>query len=141
MNDESGAICWHAPEAIAEILIGAPSLATEFGTILMSYLDEEPFEAGVRWAVSRLAEENPPEKLSDELQLIAHAVRKSLSSEDPRIRGNAIMALKSLKDKPSQETLEKLIGDTATIGIYDASSGELQTLQIGELAKRALEAL
>jgi len=141
MNDESAAICWRAPEAIAEILIGVPSLATEFGTILMSFLDEEPFEAGVRWAISRLVKENPSEKLSSELPLMAFAVRKSLSSPDPRIRGNALLALESLKDKPSQGALDKLTGDTAPINVYDTSSGEIQTVSVGELAKRALTVL
>lgn len=34
MNDESGALGWHAPEVIGEILVNVPSLIEEIGVLL-----------------------------------------------------------------------------------------------------------
>jgi len=58
MNDESGGICWNAPQAIGEILYNVPDLIPEYGPILTSYFDEEPFEVGSRWGVARAALKN-----------------------------------------------------------------------------------
>jgi hypothetical protein len=56
MNDESGGLCWHAPEAIAEVLHNCRGLLREYDNIFLSYAFEEPFEVGVRVGIARLAD-------------------------------------------------------------------------------------
>ena len=46
MNDESGGLARLAPEMIGEILVNVPSLIDEYGPLLFSFLQEEPFERG-----------------------------------------------------------------------------------------------
>ncbi|MBD3233724.1 MAG: hypothetical protein GF315_08365, partial [candidate division Zixibacteria bacterium] len=50
MNDESGALSWHGPEMIAEILYNVPGLMGQYAKLLPHYLKEEPFERGTHWA-------------------------------------------------------------------------------------------
>ena len=48
MNDESGGLLWHGPQVLAAVLANVPALREEFGAILGSFLEEEPFRAGTR---------------------------------------------------------------------------------------------
>ena len=59
MNDESGGLCWNGPEAIAEIVFNVPSLIEEYGKILISFLAEEPFQAGTRRGIARIGQMEP----------------------------------------------------------------------------------
>lgn len=141
MNDESGALCWHAPEAIAETLVGAPSLANEFGVLLLSYLDEEPFEAGVRWAITRLAKIESSLSLRKELAGMPAKLVDSLRNKDPRIRGNAVLALAALRDNSVREFLVGVREDASELTVYDLETGTLRRQTIGILAKEALAAI
>jgi len=93
MNDESGGICWKGPEAVGEIIFNNPVLVEEYGSILLSYLNEEPFEAGTRNAVSRVAR-IAPEIFAAGVPVIID----SLKSENPSIRGFSVKALTALED-------------------------------------------
>lgn len=60
VNDESGGICWRAPELIGEILFDCPQL-NQFHPLLISLLDLEKedaarFQAGTLWAIGRVAQ-------------------------------------------------------------------------------------
>jgi len=91
MNDESGSLIPRAPEAVAEILLREPRLIPEFGPILGSYLDESPFEAGVRRALARLAPLSPPT-----FRHLVEPLRASLASPDPEIRQGSAALLRAL---------------------------------------------
>lgn len=126
MNDESGGIAWHAPEAIGEILFNVPALAADFLANLASFGEMYPFQPGVHWALSRLAESRP-ELLKDEVpQLI-----RSLRSEDVRVRGHAARALALLG---AREPLDDLRDDPGRLFFYDMGRGELRETTVGELA-------
>ena len=68
MNDESGGLGWYAPEVFGEILVNIPELVDEYGSLIPPYLHEEPFEAGSRFAIYRIAlsppVSSPPTRLS-----------------------------------------------------------------------------
>jgi len=60
VNDESGGICWRAPELIGEILYHCPQF-DQFFPMLISLLDLEEedaprFRAGTLWAIGRVAQ-------------------------------------------------------------------------------------
>ena len=60
VNDESGGICWRAPELIGEILYNCPNF-NQFFPMLISILDLEKedaprFQAGTLWAIGRVAQ-------------------------------------------------------------------------------------
>jgi AraC family transcriptional regulator of adaptative response/methylated-DNA-[protein]-cysteine methyltransferase len=61
VNDESGGICWRAPELIGEILFNCPHQFSQFHPMLISLLDlehkdAERFRAGTLWAIGRVAQ-------------------------------------------------------------------------------------
>jgi methylated-DNA-[protein]-cysteine S-methyltransferase len=60
VNDESGGICWRAPELIGEILYNCPQFG-QFFPMLVSLLDLEKedaprFRTGTLWAIGRVAQ-------------------------------------------------------------------------------------
>ena len=60
VNDESGGICWRAPELIGEILFHCPNFE-QFFPMLISLLDLEKedtprFRVGTLWAIGRVAQ-------------------------------------------------------------------------------------
>ncbi|MBN2226176.1 MAG: hypothetical protein JW763_02310 [candidate division Zixibacteria bacterium] len=135
MNDESGGLCWHAPEAIGEILIHAPRFIDEFAFILLSFMHEEPFEAGVRWAVMRLAkhrDKNP--QLEQMLSGRRDDLLRSLTAEQPAMRAYALMALQVMGEKIPSELREKLKNDTAVVEHYVYETGQLRNVRIADLA-------
>jgi HEAT repeat protein len=136
MNDESGGLGWHAPEAIGEILVNAPSLIPEYGVLLTASLRIPPFEVGSHVAVYRVAcvDPSPFAESVDELA-------RSLSSADPAVRGFAALALGALVAVDRREPLEALQADDEPITMYDFDTGELRGTSVAEMADRALAML
>jgi len=134
MNDESGGLCWHAPEAIGEIIIHAPRFIDEFASLLLSFMHEEPFEAGVRWAMVRLAEQRDQyPQLGEMLDGCRGDLLQSLNNENPQIRGYALLALQALGENISSESLVALQDDHTPIDLYDYNTGEVKTSTIAQL--------
>lgn len=57
MNEESGSVCWGAPEAAGEILRHRPELCGDFVPLLVSLLPDPALRRGVLWALARLGRE------------------------------------------------------------------------------------
>jgi hypothetical protein len=129
MNDESGGLCWHAPEAIAEILNRAPRLMPEFGEILLSFLNEEPFEVGVRLGVARLAS-----SYSEQKERIRAVLELSLKHSDGRISLASMFALKALA-----LPFESPGNDTEPLTAYDFVKGEVLDLTTAQIKELSLE--
>jgi len=136
MNDESGGICWNAPEAIAEILYNVPSLIEEYGLQLPSFFVEEPFERGSRWAVVRLAARE-----QSVFTATAPALVVSLEDTDGVVRGLSLLGLRALKNRSGRERAAELTGDHYPMKIYDFDSGNLVGTTVGELARTYLASL
>jgi len=133
MNDESGNICWNAPEAIGEILRNNPLFIPKFAKMLVSFLNEEPFQSGVRLAISRAAEINPvPFKSSIEI------LEASLDDSDAAIRGLSLIALRTLSRHP-REKLRQLAEDRNAFFVYNFSTGKIESLTVGGIAKDILK--
>ncbi|MFH1033136.1 MAG: HEAT repeat domain-containing protein [Pseudomonadota bacterium] len=143
LNEESGAILWAAPQAMGEILHQAPALASEFGRILCSYLDEganflehPPLQAGVAWAMGRLALAAPevvgPAGGAD---LLPPLLPSPLASA----RGCAAWALGIVApagDSRALTALASLSHDQAELLLL--LEGRLSKASVGQLARQSL---
>lgn len=116
MNDESGGVAWHAPEAIGEILFRIPSLASEYGRLLFQFLRLPPFEAGAHFALARIAAKCP-----ELIRECEQALRRSLEDINPAVRAWARIALR-----------EEPVPDDAELRLYDFSSGELRRTTVSD---------
>jgi HEAT repeat protein len=125
MNDESGNVAWHAPEAIAEILFFVPALRPAFVPNLLAHLEEDLFRAGVLWGAARLALVCP-ELIAAE----AEGLSRVLSDEDPARRGLAALALARCGQR---ESLAPLLADAGELALFDETRGELQTVTVAAL--------
>jgi len=139
LNEESGGIGWGLPEAMGEILARNENLAREFSPLLVSYLQPdgnflefEPLQRGVLWAIARLAESHPQilQFLEADSYLLAF-----LSSPDAPARGYAILALGKIGKKESLLGLEAYLQDETEIPLYE--NQEFRRVRISQLAWEA----
>jgi hypothetical protein len=134
MNDESGGLGWHAPEAIGEILVNVPELIGEFAPLLPHYLAEEPFEAGTHRAIHRIAEIRPQvftPYLAD--------LRRSLGDPDPAIRALGASVVLVVDPGGGRAAVEKLRHDGRRFTMYDYQTGQLQQSTVGEIIEAAID--
>lgn len=129
MNDESGGLCRHAPEAIGEILFNVPDLIDEFGLILASFVDEEPFEVGVRLAVARVAPVNHKPFMA-----IVDKLSKTMASDIIAMKASSLIAMKKLNAYPEKNALKELDNCEEIFEIYDFNDGLIKTVRINDLA-------
>lgn len=134
MNDESGGIAWHGPEAIAEVLNSVPELLEEYGRIVASFIDEPPFGPGVHRAISRLAHQAP-----GQFEHVADRLLRSPGSIDPAERAHGLLALSTLVPERAVEAAEALSDDEAEVIDYDRDRGELDHRTVAEIARAVLE--
>jgi hypothetical protein len=130
MNDESGGAGWHSPEAMAAIVVNVPSLLDVFGVLLGSYLSNDGLNRGAHWAVAAVAKVRP--------NLFADKVDEltaSLESDDPFIRGYAVIALSLLAGNSLAERTENMRDDAGELDLYTRDTGELRTTTVGALVR------
>jgi HEAT repeat protein len=127
MNDESGGLLWQGPQVLAAVLANVPALLGEFGAVLESFLEEEPFRAGTRWALWRLA---PSRTLSASE---ARKLEASLAERDPAIRGHAALALCASRG----EALPALSGDLEQFDVFEPRAGGLRRMTVSQAARAA----
>jgi len=121
LNDESGGIGWGSPEAMGEILSKSPELATEFKSILFSYLDprgnfieHEALQRGVLWGIGTYLKAMPQDLDKTTEALIG----LHLLSSDPVKRGYAVRALTSAGSFMGRILPEALRTDPEEIDIF-----------------------
>jgi len=127
IRDESGGIGWSVPETLGEIVRNNPELCADIAPVIASFHEELMLEAGVMRALSRIG------RLNDETAGYAMPIiRNALSSENPDVRGSAVMAFAAMSDDKWDERLAPLLDDDTVIDVYD--NGELIQKRIGDLA-------
>jgi hypothetical protein len=125
MNDESGGLGWHAPEAIGEVVFNIPKLAVEYGIILTSFLKEEPFERGSHFSLVRIGILQPAAILA-----CAPVLTASLKEKDPAIRAFACHALRIAGSEIPSDALRALAQDAEAFHVYDFKKGNLQAVTV-----------
>lgn len=139
LNDESGGIGWGATEAMAEAMVRDGKIAEEYASILVSYLNEEgnflehePLQRGLLWAVSRVAGERP-----ELFGAAADHLAKYLEADDPAVRGLAARAVGVLRVESMAPRLWPLLKDEAEFAYYD--NDEILKVKVSAVAEEALE--
>jgi hypothetical protein len=133
LNDESGSIGWHAAETIGTILLNTHPRFTEFIPLLISLLDMDEgdaqrFQAGILWAISRVASADPK---------LIHPARERvltlLGDPSPEIRAEAINCLVRMGCEVEAESRQNLLRDEAVARIY--RNRRLVDVRISQLAQ------
>ncbi|MBM4325996.1 MAG: HEAT repeat domain-containing protein [Deltaproteobacteria bacterium] len=141
LNDESGGIGWGAAEAMGEIMARDDVMASEYASILISYLDEkgnfleyEVLQRGALWAIARLARERP-----GLLRNAAGHIPKYLDSRDPAVKGLAALASGLLGVEEARSKLQRMLHDRSSVLVYQ--EGKVIDRSVGDLVREALDRL
>ncbi len=138
ITEESGGICWYAPQGMAEVVRRLPDRFGEFAPIVMNLLVEMAeedlghFRPSVLWAIGRLGP-----VAADHLDDILTEVVAALDHPDPQVRGLAAWALGEtgrgdiLKERPD------LLDDDAPFPLFE--DGTLTETSPAAVARRALD--
>lgn len=129
MNDESGGVLWAGPELIGAVLANVPAARAEFLDVLASFLEEEPFRAGTRWALWRVALAAP-----GDVAFAASALASSLADPDPAVRGHAALALAATSGPSAAAAVA---GDPAPLEVFDPRDGSVRATTVGAAASAA----
>lgn len=137
ITEESGAICWRAPEAMAEIVRHRPGLFGEYVPIVMHLLlemaeeDLAHFRPGVLWAIGSLGT-----LAAAHLDEVLPAIVAALDDSDAQARGMAILALERVGRGDLLAGREALLDDDGAVELYEG--GTPRRSSVGELTRRAL---
>jgi hypothetical protein len=139
INDESGGICWRAPEAMAEVLRRLPTLYADYIPLVTSLLvnleeeDLERFRTGILRAIGRLGA-----RARDDFQDVAPAVVSALTNPDPQVRGMAAWCLQEVGRADLLAGCPGLIVDHEPIDLYE--DGMITRTTVSQLVQRTLSA-
>jgi|APSaa5957512622_1039677.scaffolds.fasta_scaffold04459_6 hypothetical protein len=137
LNEESGGICWRAPEAIAEITHHRPALFANYVPIVIHLLlemaeeDLGHFRAGILWAIGRLGE-----NADDYVPEVLPAITAALNHADSQVRGMAVWCLTRLGRTELLADHSDLLGDDGPVDLYE--DGVLTRTSVGWLSRCAL---
>jgi hypothetical protein len=136
LNDESGGIGWGSPESMGEAMALNLSLADQYASILLSYLnpdgnylEHEDLQPGVLWGVGRLAHARPGHA-RDALPFL----KPYLVSDKSVIRGMAVWIAGALPLDRTISFLKPLKNDTACFRLYQ--DGALEEVRICDLVAK-----
>ncbi|MGD8866062.1 MAG: HEAT repeat domain-containing protein [Gemmatimonadales bacterium] len=137
ISEESGAICWHAPEAMAEIVRNRPRLFADYIPIVvflilsMAKEDLDHFKTGTLWAIGRLGS-----FAADHFDEVRGAVTDALDDPDPQVRGTAVWCLGRLGQTAILAERSYLLSDEAPVSLYENLT--IQQTSVSELVRRML---
>jgi hypothetical protein len=137
ISDESGGICWHAPEAMAEIIRRRPAMFPDHIAIvvyLLRVMEEEDlvrFRAGILWAIGRLGD-----IAAGDADAVLPSITACLDDPDPQVRGTAVWCLAQFGRTESLRGRSNLLSDEGTLTLY--LDGHLVRRSVAELVRQAL---
>ena len=143
LNEESGAVGWGLPEAMAEIMYNSEVLGREYLNILISYasdgpnfLEFAPLLHGAVWGLGRMAQKMPEELKRRGADAVLACF---LDSADAALRGLAAWGLVFLAAPGAEGKLIALTDDRSEISLWD--DHQLNGRMVGDLARDALRRL
>jgi hypothetical protein len=119
LSEESGGICWRAPEAMAEIVRGRPALFADWVPIVAHLVletaeeDLSHFRPGMLWAIGRLGH------LAAREADVAGAVIAALDQPDPQVRGTAVWCLARLGRTAALAGRHDLRSDDGPVDLFE----------------------
>jgi len=136
ISEESGGVCWRAPEAIAEIVHHKPKLFKRYARIVVFLLHEMAeedlvhFRQGILWAIGRLGA-----AAADHVEPVLPTILAALDDPDPQVRGMAAWCLGELGEAKRLASRPELLTDGGKVDLYE--DGLLSQTTVGELTRRA----
>jgi HEAT repeat protein len=130
MNDESGGVLWFGPQVVGAVLANVPALCGELLGVLASFVEEDPFRAGTRWALWRVALASPAAVAG----AAAGALASSLHDPDAAVRGHAALALAAAAGPAATGILQE---DLAELVVFDPRTGTLRHATVRQAATGA----
>jgi len=136
LSEESGGVCWHAPEAMAEIVQRRPSEFSSYITITATLINEmadedlDHFRPGILWAIGRLGP-----LAADTIDDVLPAIKASLDSPDPQARGLAVWCLGQVGRADLLEGRKDLLDDVGPVDLY--KDGSIFRTSVRDLVVRA----
>jgi hypothetical protein len=137
ISDESGGICWHSPEAMAEIIRRRPAMFPDDISVvvyLLRVMEEEDlvrFRAGILWAIGRLGD-----IAASDIDAVLPAIAACLDNADPQVRGMAVWCLAQCRRTEPLKARRDLLSDEGTAEIY--LDGHLARRSVADLMRQAL---
>lgn len=136
ISEESGGICWYAPQAMAEIVSRRYSTFGNYASIVATLLEtmaEEDlacFRPGILWAIARLG----PQALA-EIEPVLPRIVSALEDPDPQTRGMAVWCLARLGRRGLFADRADLFVDDGFVVLYH--DGNLDVTSVSALAVAA----
>jgi hypothetical protein len=137
ISEESGGICWFAPQAMAEIIRQCPNRFPAYVSIVVSLLTEmaeedlDHFRPGILWAIGRLAA-----AASGEAQSVMPSIVASLADPTPQARGMAVWCLWQIGRRDDLASRPGLLEDEGAFDLYE--NRRLVRSTVCDLTKRVL---
>jgi hypothetical protein len=137
ISEESGGVCWHAPEALAEIVRHRPLRFADYVPIIVFLIrnlaeeDLDHFRAGVLWAIGRLGS-----LASEYIDNVEGPVVVALDDPDPQVRGMAVWCLRRVGRTQPLSDRPDLLVDEEPVDLYE--DGCLNRTRVCDLTRRAL---
>ncbi len=137
LSDESGGVCWRAPEAIAEIIRHRPTLFADFIPFVVFLIlnlaeeDLDQFRPGTLWAIGRLGA-----VAGDHINAVLPAITSALDHADPQVRGMAVWCLGQVGQAKHLAGRLDLLSDEGPVDLYE--EGLLHRTSVCQLVHRAL---
>jgi hypothetical protein len=136
MSDESGAVAWHAPEAIGEIVRSNPPAFADFIPMTVSLLnlepeDRPPFLPGTLYALGRIGEVAP-----DVVKVGLPGIIEALTEADTQARAMAVWCLGQLREREILLQHSALANDQGNAVVYREE--HITAVTIGSLWIEAL---
>ncbi len=137
LSEESGGVCWRAPEAMAEIVRQEPTLFADHMPIVVFLIvnlaaeDLERLRGGVLWAIGRLGP-----LAGDHIPSVLAAVTAALDDPDPQTRGMAVWCLGQVGEANILADRPDLLADEGTVDLYE--DRQLHRTSLGHLVRRVL---
>jgi hypothetical protein len=132
MSEESGGICWRAPEAMAEIVWRRAGMFGDYVPVVISLIDEMAeedlvhFRPGILWAIGRLG--HLAEK---EIDAALNTISACLDYPNCQVRGMAAWCLWRCGRGDILAKRSDLLSDRGPVEIYE--DGELVGTTVGQL--------
>jgi hypothetical protein len=133
LSEESGGICRHAPQAMAEIVVRTGGRFNDYAAITVSLLTDmaaedlaSGFRAAVLWAMARLAS-----VARAEIEPLLPDVVRSFDDPDPNVRGLAVWCVLQMGRRDLAVDASSLGVDNTPIEIY--RDGEFRQTSTREL--------
>ncbi|UCG86187.1 MAG: HEAT repeat domain-containing protein [Gemmatimonadota bacterium] len=139
ISEESGGVCWRAPEAMAEIVRRQPRQYADYIPIVVYLIeniekeDLEHLRSGTLRAIGRLAP-----IAGEHIPTVLPPVLASLREPDPQTRGMAVWCLAQLGELKAVADDPMLAADSGPVVLYE--DGQLSSTTVSAIVRRALDA-